>query len=522
MMGTGGTDISAGTLISAYNGMKEASKVLSWKYGSIEKQSTLNSINMMGYTKNETAIKASKDVWDEKLKVEYGDTGSDFGNYTIGDDKIRLSTALLGGGREGSAKLAAIMSHESTHYYGERREALAHLNGLDTYSQINKLFKLKGDSALSNEMLAGVLNAENWKENSGDVDHWTMMSDGRLAFDGSGNLYDENGNLMLKTDKGIQNGLAQILGINPEQARQMIENSGFDSAPGSWNVKSNYGKSIDFDSETKDGLSYGEIYDNQDKKISDYLTGQEGTLKELNPKTIYDNMVSNGTMDVKDEYKGILGGLKALVKGESKYISYEEYRDNNYITGGMPTEGIDYNVGDPLNVKDGNYNLITTMFRAEGDLGIHYGIDLSAVENTKVYAMLFDEDTTARFYPNSSSAGGNYTGLEMTLSYNFKGQQYSDSILQRYMHLNSSTVPNGTLINESTNFALSGNTGTMTTAAHLHIDISSSKSSPWLDYLSKSYGYKPYNKYDGRTYYAPEMFLKNYKWKNENAKYYNN
>ena len=180
MMGTGGTDISAGTLISAYNGMKEASKVLSWKYGSIEKQSTLNSINMMGYTKNETAIRASKDVWDEKLKVEYGDTGKDYGNYTIGDDKIRLSTALLGGGKEESAKLAAVMSHESTHYYGERREAMAHLNGLDTYSQINKLFKLKDDSTLSNEMLAGVLNAENWKENSGDVDHWRFNLDGTI------------------------------------------------------------------------------------------------------------------------------------------------------------------------------------------------------------------------------------------------------------------------------------------------------------------------------------------------------
>lgn len=84
------------------------------------------------------------------------------------------------GGKEESAKLAAVMSHESTHYYGERREAMAHLNGLDTYSQINKLFKLKDDSTLSNEMLAGVLNAENWKENSGDVDHWRFNLDGTI------------------------------------------------------------------------------------------------------------------------------------------------------------------------------------------------------------------------------------------------------------------------------------------------------------------------------------------------------
>lgn len=392
----------------------------------------------------------------------------------------------------------------------------------DTYSQINNLFKLKGDSALSNEMLAGVLNAENWKENSGDVDHWTMMSDGRLAFDGSGNLYDENGNLMLKTNKGIQDGLAQILGITSEQARQMIENSGFDSVPRSWNVKSNYGKSIDFDSETKDGLSYGEIYDNQDKKISDYLTGQEGTLKELNPKNIYDNMVSNGTMDVKDEYKGILGGLKALVKGESKYISYEEFKENNYITGGGPKEGTDYNLGDPLNTKDGNYNKITTAFLAEGNLGIHYGIDLSAAENSKVYAMMYNDNSTVSYTPDANGAGGNYTSLDMMLSYTFKGQNYSESILQRYMHLNGSTVTNGTSVDGTTTFAISGNTGLKTTAAHLHIDISSAKNSPWLDYMSRTNGYNFYNHPTTyRTYYAPEMFLKNYKWKNENAKTYN-
>lgn len=76
---------------------------------------------------------------------------------------------------------------------------------------------------------------------------------------------------------------------------------------------------------------------------------------------------------------------------------------------------------------------------------------------------------------------------------------------------------------ESSFFALSGNTGSMTTAPHLHIDISSAKTGPWIDSLSVKNGYSTfYNYNDKRTYYAPEMFLKNYKWKNENAKYYNN
>ena len=98
----------------------------------------------------------------------------------------------------------------------------------------------------------------------------------------------------------------------------MIDNSGFDSVPGSWNVESNYGKSITFESATNDGLTYGQIYDNSEHKITDYLTGQNGTLKELNPKTIYDNMVANGTMDVKEEYTGFLGSIIEFFTGDEK------------------------------------------------------------------------------------------------------------------------------------------------------------------------------------------------------------
>ena len=221
------------------NGIKESSKVLSWKYGSIEKRSTLNSINMMGYTKNETAIKASKDVWDEKLKVEYGDTGSDLGNYTIGDDKIRLSDKLLGGGREGSAKLAAVMSHEGTHAYGNRYEGIAHMAAADTYSQINTIFNLTGDGAFSNEMLKGIMNPESWKENEGDVDHWTikMHADGSHEFinDNKKTLsidyLDSDGNVIstskIKDDRMNKMGWAEsmVTALGSERAEEILGSS---------------------------------------------------------------------------------------------------------------------------------------------------------------------------------------------------------------------------------------------------------------------------------------------------------
>ena len=62
---------------------------------------------------------------------------NDYGNYTLGENKIVLSENLLGGGREASAKLATVMSYEDSHYNGNRVEAIAHMSAAETYSQLN-------------------------------------------------------------------------------------------------------------------------------------------------------------------------------------------------------------------------------------------------------------------------------------------------------------------------------------------------------------------------------------------------
>ena len=64
-----------------------------------------------------------------------------------------------------NAKLATVMSHEGTHYNGNRVEAIALLSGAETYSQLNEMFKLQADTSFSMEMLSGIMNADNWKEN---------------------------------------------------------------------------------------------------------------------------------------------------------------------------------------------------------------------------------------------------------------------------------------------------------------------------------------------------------------------
>ncbi|MEE1058246.1 MAG: hypothetical protein U0K92_02570, partial [Treponema sp.] len=175
-IGNGGTNISYSNIKSSIAGIKEASKVTDWKYGSLESSSTMNSINMLAYTNSKDNLKIAKDIWNENLAVEYGNTGNDYGNYTLGQNKIVLSENLLGGGKEASAKLATVMSHEGTHYNGKRVEAIAHLAGAETYAFLNNKFTLQADTSFSMEMLSGIMNPDNWKENTGDVDHLCKSS----------------------------------------------------------------------------------------------------------------------------------------------------------------------------------------------------------------------------------------------------------------------------------------------------------------------------------------------------------
>ena len=202
-IGNGGTNISYSNIKSSIAGIKEASKVTDWKYGSLESSSTVNSINMLAYTNSKDNLKIAKDIWNENLAVEYGNTGNDYGNYTIGERKIVLSENLFGGGKEASAKLATVMSHEGSHYNGNRVEALAHLAGAETYAFLNNKFTLQADTSFSMEMLSGIMNTDNWKENTGDVDHWRIVSDNNgkiidVKDDGDNSiltLVDEDGNI---------------------------------------------------------------------------------------------------------------------------------------------------------------------------------------------------------------------------------------------------------------------------------------------------------------------------------------
>lgn len=207
-VGMNGTDISLGTLSSAMRGYEEANKVSSWKFGSEEQQKTLNAINLMGWTGalgNAHNVGVSRAIWSEQLKATFKEMPKNENGYYDRDSdsgEIVISSAFLGGGEEAAAKLATVMSHEGSHWSGNRIEGLAQEQGMKTYAQINAMLGLAGDSQFANTMVDAYNDSESWKANEGSREYWrvTKDKDGKVVKvqdDGDKmhfNFVDEEGN----------------------------------------------------------------------------------------------------------------------------------------------------------------------------------------------------------------------------------------------------------------------------------------------------------------------------------------
>jgi hypothetical protein len=222
-LGTGGTDVSYSTVAGAMAGVRDSSKIIGAKLnalgGNIEDISTLNAINMMGWTGNGLNQKIARAIWDDALKVAYGDIGEEYLGKYKGGDVVTIRKTLLGGGREGSAKLATVMAHEGTHVDGNRIEGIAHIQGAGTYGAINGMFGLEGDSAFSAQMIYAILNPESWKENTGDTDYWKLkfFEDGRVEL-----VDDERSSLYIDTVTGGEFKLWDIDELSIEEAKMRI------------------------------------------------------------------------------------------------------------------------------------------------------------------------------------------------------------------------------------------------------------------------------------------------------------
>lgn len=520
-IGNGGTNISYSNVKSSISGassLHKNSQINNTKY---DKQ-TKDALRSQWGFGDKTAKKQLEEIIKGDTILKFDAEGSEVAQSITenGQKIIHINSSQ----NEGFIDLGLILQHEA-HRDGivsdaqsqfiETANAVAGHTQMALAMAIDKLYTkdmlnhITSDSNLQNDINAYMYAAYTGNTSlfagyvgasyDSSADYWKLMDDGSLAYDGKANLYDENGNLIYKTEKtGLEGSLVEILyGKNAtaeqiDEVRNLMDKNfshytvGDDASNKDnwyWNTNANEGKSISVD-------QYQEIYET--RVLKDSTTGFEGTIEQHNPRNIYDNMVANETMDIRQEYQGLFGGIKAYMNNESKYISYEEFKDNNFITGGMP----EYQVNSPVP----NGSDISTLFGASGTsaagtLKTHAGIDWAVVSGTEIYPLLVNENTfvsSAQFTDNwLKEIQGKHLILQSNFNYNYKGYSIEENIFQSYDHMSSSSLKLYDVISQNTLLGLSGNTGQWNGngyGAHLHVDIYSNlDSSPLLNYVNMDY-----------------------------------
>lgn len=344
------------------------------------------------------------------------------------------------------------------------------------------------------------------------VDYWKLMEDGSLVKSEDGWLKDPNGNYILDGNgerigaEGMQSGLQNIMeefGVAGSEysAYQTLVDQGFENRGeegGWWNHEGNAGMSITLDNE-----QYRSVYENG--------------LDEHNTLNIYNRLAADGRM-VNPQYDAVRRALGQTIADEtygSRNISYDQYKENNFIQGSVNVQ-----FGRPVATS----NEISTLFAAQGNLSNypHRGIDWATASGNDLTAMLWNDQTTVSFanYGNqfANTAQGNMVGLETVISSMYKGQMREDTVLHRYMHLNdqrSVTAEIPSIASLATIIGQTGNSGQWNGAgygAHLHADVSVDVNrSPYLDQMAWNYQSPRMTSYqypvDQRIYYDPMMFF---------------
>ncbi len=253
-LGTGGTDLSFGTVASSLQGIKTLNK-------NMQITRAANRNNMANAA---TALRAQYGFGDAKQLAQL-------------EDILKGRTELRSGSGDGKAqtvtengKRTVYLNSYKENMTREEQFALGITLGHEAYrdgivgnvqSQFNETAEaVLGHTAMAkriqsdsmyNNMMTGLINADmNLKNDisafdnalaTGDwgtfgsyvgnnydysADYWRVLSDGNIVFDGSKDLYDENG-LLLKHYEGsggYTDSLAKMLGISVEEASSKLHN----------------------------------------------------------------------------------------------------------------------------------------------------------------------------------------------------------------------------------------------------------------------------------------------------------
>jgi hypothetical protein len=551
-VGMGGADVSLGTIASAMGGLKVVQ--VNRKIDQYVKTKQLDVAVALRSQYGFGDRVQQGQLWDllqGNARLEIGGVDhadADAQTKREGDKRvIHLNGYRAGMSREEQLQLGITLAHEAYRngiddgVLGQGIETRQAIDGHIQFAQ--GMAGTYGIEAIGMKMADEVVAY--WKAQRGDTqaldavydkydmsaDYWRLLDNGSLEFDGDGWFRDVNGNYILDKNgnrigaKGAEAGLLNIFGMSDTSENRnivvaMMQRAGMtENAKGFWwNHDGNKRKSISITD-----TQYGSIYEKQ--------------LAQHNPVNIYNKLVETGKMDLNPKYnentnswwyKGLnamgLGSIAESIAG-SKYISYEQYKMNNFIQG-MP----ELSIRAPI--IEGSK--ISTLFGARGNASEypHRGLDF-AVAGLNVYPIFSNDTTIARVFDSADallSPQGRHVDLLTDVTYTFKGEQRTDQIMQRMLHLDSISVGRLDTITNNTLLGVSGNTGYWNGSGypnHLHTDISTGQNrSPWLDLLGRNYVSQIMTSYsyvgDNRVYYDPLILLHIYNYPiRDNANQYN-
>ena len=392
------------------------------------------------------------------------------------------------GGNNAQETIAAVLGHTSM---AVRMEA----DGKTVNA--NDVLRAEMEAYKRGDMDALLMNALTNYDSTDD--YWKLMEDGSLAYDGDGWLKDSNGNQIYDEDgnpigsNGIETGLRKILKVDETEARRILRNSHFiadDDSATPWKNELNEDRKI-----TLNNSLYAEKYNER--------------LFHHNTLNIYNQLVDAGLMDYHsidynvEQYSGNEWNGR---QPDVKYISYKEWKANNFISGVSKKmlslqEPVDARISSPYGKR---------IHPIKGKESFHTGIDWAVAEGTGFYP--FATGKVSSIY--SSDKLGNVLTLEHEMKYAFKGKERTTSFFSVYMHMQNNSTGGvrtpysiGDTILKNTIAGYSGGTGSYLTAPHLHAGVyfTSLKDNPYANWLYMQ-GDSSKSPYTGNYYIPPYLF----------------
>ena len=324
--GVNGTDVSYGNLSASYQGLRETTKIAGYKLSGVEGKSTLNMINGLSYTSGNEKAAFARKIFEKEIDVKYGsgidENGEGYKGYYDNNNpkEIMLNRQYLGLGEEKAAKLASIVGHELSHLAGNKKEAIAHAEGLKTYNELVKEWNIKdADEKNINEMIKEIYNPANGQENIGGRDCW------KVTKDKEGNILkienDGSNDVTFVDEYGTQTGFAEYtegssrtdslgkqLEITKKDANQMLINAGY---------------TLNTETGLFEGPNAKQAFDITGKNELPVGSKEQGFFDGV--KDIFNSVVT----DTKDQYNSAKEKVSTLLSGLKNFLSREDTTESS-------------------------------------------------------------------------------------------------------------------------------------------------------------------------------------------------